>query len=227
MHLVDALDGFPQAVRCPEGVSYMNAPDDQDLVFDNNITTNFGREIPPADRDLTRFQRAGKSADQSATGCGDDIIEGGGMWHLDINALAPVVLSDRTVGAKMHRLRLCGQISEPIKLFLATLNMHAGNVGGCLFVHRQPFCQGLSCWPGHCSHYYYDTTPCRTREAQARIYGPGGDFLTPRSCGHSNLRLKTHQRGGPGKASAKCDQPDQRALFESTAAAQFVKGDGD
>lgn len=151
MHLVDALDGFPQAVRCPEGVGYMYAPDDQNLVFDNNITTNFGRKIPPADRDLTRFQRAGKSADQSATGGGDDIIEGGGMRLLDILALAPVVLGDWTVGTKMHRICLCGQKSEPIKLFHATLNVHAGDVGGCLFVHRQSFCQGWSCCPGHCS----------------------------------------------------------------------------
>lgn len=119
---MDTLNGFQQAGRCPEGVGNMNAPDDQNLVLSYNLTTNFGRKIPPADRDLTRFQRAGKGADQSATGRCYYIIQGGCMRDLDILGLAPVVFGYCAMCTKTNRLRFCRQISEPLKLFLSTLN---------------------------------------------------------------------------------------------------------
>ena len=43
MHLVDALDGLPHVVVRLQDVSHMNAPDHQDLVFDDDVATNFGR----------------------------------------------------------------------------------------------------------------------------------------------------------------------------------------
>ena len=71
---VDPLDGFPQICRSLEGIGDMNVPDNQNLVLDDDITTHFGRKIPPGDRDLARFQRTGKSADQSAAGRSNHII---------------------------------------------------------------------------------------------------------------------------------------------------------
>ena len=124
MNPVDPLDGFPQVGRSPEGISDMNVPDDQNLVLDDDITTHFGRKIPPADGDLTRFQRAGKSADQSAAGRSDHIIQGGRMGHLDLLALAPVMFGNRPMGPKQDRLLFYRQVGESHELFLATLDAY-------------------------------------------------------------------------------------------------------
>ncbi len=138
MYPVDPLDGLPQAVRSLEGVGHMNAPDHQDLVLGNDITTHFGSKIPPADRDLTRFQRAGKSANQSTAGCCNHIIQRSCMRHRDLLAPASIMFCDRAMSAEQDRFRFCRQISEPDKLFLATLNAYSRDVDG-LFFHRQPF----------------------------------------------------------------------------------------
>jgi len=117
----------------------MNAPDDQDLVLGDDIATHFGSKIPPADRDLTRFQRAGKSANQSAAGCCNHIIQCGCMRHLDVLAPASVVFCDRAMSAEQDRFRFRRQVGEPDKLFLATLNAYSRDVDGRVFFYRQPF----------------------------------------------------------------------------------------
>jgi hypothetical protein len=64
--------------------------------------------------DLTRFQRAGKGAGQSAGGCGDYVVERGrlGREHLRVRA---VVLGHFGVHPKPHRLVGGGNVGQPLR----------------------------------------------------------------------------------------------------------------
>ncbi len=116
----------------------MNVPDNQNLVLDDDITTHFGRKIPPADRDLARFQRTGKSADQSAAGRSNHIIQGGRMGHLDLLTPATVMFGNRPMGPKQDRLSFRRQVGKSDELFFATLNANPRDVYRLVFHHRHP-----------------------------------------------------------------------------------------
>jgi hypothetical protein len=77
-------------------------------------------------RNFARFQRAAKSAGQSACGCGDNIIQRGGMRFVNLGVNA-VMLCDLGMNAKQHRFIFLGQISTTQWAFYA-FNFYFGCV---------------------------------------------------------------------------------------------------
>jgi hypothetical protein len=69
---------------------------------------------PRIDFDLTRLQRAGKRAGQSAAGCGDYVVERGRVRRVAVGIDA-VVLGDLGVHAESDRLGLGGQVGESLR----------------------------------------------------------------------------------------------------------------
>jgi hypothetical protein len=65
---------------------------------------------------LTRSQRAGKGAEQSAAGGGDYVVQCGRVWVF-LAGLDPVVLRDLTVYAEQYRLVFGGDASLPYLAF--------------------------------------------------------------------------------------------------------------
>jgi len=66
------------------------------------------------DFDLTRFQRAGKSARQSAAGRGDHVVKRRGVGRILLSRDA-VVLGHLGVHTKGHRLLLGGKVRKPLR----------------------------------------------------------------------------------------------------------------
>ena len=81
-----------------------------------------GVGVEVVDGDLTRRQRAGKSAEQSAAGSSNQVIEGAGMRLLCVRGDA-VVLGDLAVNPEEHRF-LLGREMDPPGLPLHLLYLH-------------------------------------------------------------------------------------------------------
>ena len=81
----------------------MNAANDQHVVFGFDFPNRFRNQTRLRCIDLARLQRASEGAGQSASGSGDDIIEGGRMRleHLGRNF---VMLGHRAVHPEDHRM---------------------------------------------------------------------------------------------------------------------------
>jgi hypothetical protein len=79
------------------------------------------------DFDLTRLQRAGKRAGQSAASCGDNVVERDRVGRVAVGIDA-VVLGDLGVHAERDRLALGGQVGEPLRP-AESLDPHPGDVG--------------------------------------------------------------------------------------------------
>jgi hypothetical protein len=73
------------------------------LVLGLYLTRHVGVEALPVEGNLTRYQRAGKGAEQSGAGCCDQVVERAGMrlFHIGRDA---VVLSDPAMHPEEHRL---------------------------------------------------------------------------------------------------------------------------
>ena len=81
-----------------------------------------GVGVEVVDGDLTRRQHAGKSAEQSAAGSSNQVIEGAGMRLLCVRGDA-VVLGDLAVNPEEHRF-LLGREMDPPGLPLHLLYLH-------------------------------------------------------------------------------------------------------
>jgi hypothetical protein len=89
--------------------------------------------------DLTRFQRAGKGAGQSAGGRGDHVIERGRLGREPLRVGA-VVLGHFGVHAEAHRLVCGGKVGQPLRP-AESLDSHVGDVCGvahCVRFTRRP-----------------------------------------------------------------------------------------
>jgi hypothetical protein len=78
------------------------------------------------DLDLTRLQRAGEGASQSAAGCGHYVVECGGVGRVLLRPDA-VVLGDLGVHAEHDRRLLGGQKGKPLRA-TKPLNPHPRDV---------------------------------------------------------------------------------------------------
>ena len=94
--------------------------DHEHLAPDHDLPDGVGVEV--VEGDLTRRQRAGKSAEQSAAGSSNQVIEGAGMRLLCARGDA-VVLGDLAVNPEEHRF-LLGREMDPPGLPLHLLYLH-------------------------------------------------------------------------------------------------------
>jgi hypothetical protein len=76
---MDALDVLAPVHRYRESVMDGNALDYQHAVLRLDLADRLNLEPLTLNLDLTRLQRAGESAGQSAAGRGDDVIKRGGV----------------------------------------------------------------------------------------------------------------------------------------------------
>ena len=107
-------------------VAHVDAFDDQHAVLSLDLPNGLHLVALGIDLDLTRLQRAGEGASQSAAGCGHYVVQCGGVgWVL----LGPdaVVLGHLRVHAEHDRRLLGGQKGKPLRA-TKTLNPHARNV---------------------------------------------------------------------------------------------------
>ena len=109
-----------------EPVAHVDAFDDQYPVLCLDLTNGFDLIAFGIDLDLTRFQRAGEGAGQSAAGSGHYVVECGGVGRV---LLGPdtVVLGHLGVHAEHDRRLLGGQKGETLRA-AKTLNPHARDV---------------------------------------------------------------------------------------------------
>ena len=90
-----------------------NSPlDHEHFALDLYLSDGVGVEVIFVEGDVTSRQRAGKSAEQSATGSSDQVIERRGMRLLRIRGDA-VFLGHFVVDPEQHRFLLGGKMSPP------------------------------------------------------------------------------------------------------------------
>ena len=112
MHVVDALDGFPCFRRGIQIVNDVNSPDHQHFSFRFNLALYLGRQVFITRLDFARFQRTSECSDQSASHCGNDVIQSCGVRFSYVRADA-VMLGNCAVNAELYRLIFGRQESEP------------------------------------------------------------------------------------------------------------------
>jgi hypothetical protein len=123
---VHALDGGASLGRGGEVIGDVDAADDQDVVFELDLTPDLGREATVAGVDVARLQRTSEGAGQSAAGGGYDIVESRGVG-LDDLGIHLVVGGDGTVDAESHGTGFGGEIGESQRPGLA-LDSHLRNI---------------------------------------------------------------------------------------------------
>jgi hypothetical protein len=98
---VHALGGRAGRGRGGEMVGGVDAPDDQDLIFQLDLTPDVGGEALVARVDVARLQRTAEGAGQSAAGGRHDIVERRGMGLDDVR-VDLVVGGHRAMHAERH-----------------------------------------------------------------------------------------------------------------------------
>ena len=114
----------------------MNAANHQDFAFFFNFTPCLGNQSSLTSWYFARFQRAAKSAGQSAGGGSNNIIQRGRMWFMDLRINA-VMLGDLGMHAKLYGLLFLGQVSATKRAFYSFYFYF-----GCIdnfFAHSTPF----------------------------------------------------------------------------------------
>ena len=109
-----------------EPVAHVDAFDDQHAVLCLDLANGLHLVALGIDLDLTRLQRAGERASQSAAGCGHYVVQRGGVWWVLLGPDA-VVLGHLGVHAEHDRRLLGGQKGKPLRA-TKPLNPHARNV---------------------------------------------------------------------------------------------------
>jgi hypothetical protein len=90
-----------------------NSPlDHEHFALELYLSDGVGVEAIFVEGDVTSRQRAGKSAEQSATGSSDQVIERRGIRRLRIRGDA-LVLGHFVVSPEQHRFLLGGKMSPP------------------------------------------------------------------------------------------------------------------
>ncbi len=118
---------FPSLFGDREPVAHVDALDDQDVVLGLDLADRLHVVAVGIDFDLTRLQRAGEGAGQSAPGSGDHVVERCGVWRILLGANA-IVLGDLRVHTEHDRSLLSGQVREPLRT-AESLDPHPRDVG--------------------------------------------------------------------------------------------------
>jgi hypothetical protein len=105
-----------------------DALDHEDVVLGLDLSDRLNLEPFALDLDLTRLQRAGESARQSAAGGGHDIVEGRRMWR-ELVRRNPVVLSDLRMDPEHHWVLLSRKIRQALGT-AEPLDAYAGDIAG-------------------------------------------------------------------------------------------------
>src|ERR1700730_10058397 len=105
----------------------MNAADDEHAFFRFHLPCHLSQELAVTSIDVTRFQRASKSAQHSTGSRGNHIVQSGCVRLHDLGRIDFVVLGNRTVDAETDRLRLTRQSGDAQRTSLS-LNSYFGNV---------------------------------------------------------------------------------------------------
>jgi hypothetical protein len=93
---------------------HCDAPDDEHLVLELDLADRLDVVALRIDLDLTRFQRAGEGAGQSAAGGGHHVVKRRRVGRVLLGADA-VVLGHLGVDAEGDGLVLGGQVGEPLR----------------------------------------------------------------------------------------------------------------
>ena len=107
VEIVHAFCGFPVRLRGAQVIGDMNALHHQHVVFLFDLADDISTEIAIACLYLTRLQRAAKGAGESATGRGDEIVEGRGMG-LVLGHVHAIAFGDLRMNAKEDRFGFWG-----------------------------------------------------------------------------------------------------------------------
>jgi hypothetical protein len=91
-----------------ERESNADSADHQDVSLQLHLADGLGGQTLIGSGDLARFQRASEGSSQSTRGCGNHIVEGGGMRLVRVRRHL-VVLGDRSVNAEDDGLLLRGK----------------------------------------------------------------------------------------------------------------------
>ncbi len=98
----------------PEAIADGDALDHEHSVAVEDLALGCGLELVSVDLDLTRLQRAGKGARQSAAGGSDHVVEGGGRRG-EVVGRDSVVVGDLGVNAKGDRFLRGGEVCEALR----------------------------------------------------------------------------------------------------------------
>jgi hypothetical protein len=107
-----SLCGFPVRRIGLELELGVNAPNDQDAVFDFDFTHCIGRKTVVRSGDLTRLQRASEGAGESTGGGGYDVVQGSSA-RLNRTGRHFIMFGDGAVHSENDRLGFRGEISPP------------------------------------------------------------------------------------------------------------------
>lgn len=136
MEPVHALDVLAAILRHGEAVAHRDAADHEHLVVELDLTDRLDLVALRIDLDVTRFQRAGEGAGESAAGGGHHVVERRRVWRVLLRRDA-IVLGDLGVHAEGDRLGLRGQVREPLRA-AQPFDLHARYIGG----HRRSVLPG-------------------------------------------------------------------------------------
>jgi hypothetical protein len=114
VELVHALDLLAPVRRNGEPVVNGDAPDHEHLVLEHHLADRLDFVALRIDIDVTRFQRAGEGAGQSAARGRHHVVHGGRVWRVLAGA-DTVMLRDLRMDAERDRLILGGQVREPLR----------------------------------------------------------------------------------------------------------------
>ena len=99
-----ALDAAAALFSSNQLHGHVDAADDENSFPYLHLARDILDKITIARINVTRFQRASEGAEHSANGCGDHVVDSGGMGLLQFGRIDLVMLGNRTVHAEHHRL---------------------------------------------------------------------------------------------------------------------------
>jgi hypothetical protein len=110
---VDPFDFLTAIRRNCESVVHRDSLDHEHVVLGLDFADGLDLELFALDFDLTRLQRAGKGAGQSAACRSDDVVEGRRVWG-ELLRRDAVVLSDLGVDPEYDGVLLSGKVRESL-----------------------------------------------------------------------------------------------------------------
>jgi hypothetical protein len=112
VNAVRTLDCFPCRFGRHQSHGHVDAANDKHAIFRFDLSGDVRGQSSVARIDLTRLQRASKSAHHSTRGRRDDIVNSGGMRLLQLRWVNFVVLGDRSMDTVDHWLGLAWQMRD-------------------------------------------------------------------------------------------------------------------
>jgi hypothetical protein len=114
VYRVRTLRLLPLVLRHSDPVMHSDPLDHEHAVLVLNLALGFDVVGASLNLDLTRLQRAGKGARQSAGGCRHHVVKGGGLRR-ELVGVGAVVLGDFRVHPETDRLVSSGNVSQALR----------------------------------------------------------------------------------------------------------------